>query len=92
MNAITSAPRIAQPPAPAAKRSAKHRLKPSPGESPFYRTADLMRLFDVTDRTIQKWTAMGRIPEPIRKGRGWVRWPRTQIDALLAEWQEGGAT
>jgi predicted DNA-binding transcriptional regulator AlpA len=89
MNAITSNHR---PASPTAKPKAKSkRLKPSPGESPWYRKSDLMRLLQVSDRTIEKWTAMGRIPEPVRKGRGWVRWPKDRIDALIAEWLEGGA-
>lgn len=54
--------------------------------SPWYRKADLMALFGVTDRTIEKWVSMGRLPEPRKQGRGWVRWPKAEIDALLAEW------
>jgi len=87
MNAITS--RSLTVPAASAPKRPKKQLQPSQGESPWYRKSDLMRLLQVSDRTIEKWTAMGRIPEPVRKGRGWVRWPKTQIDALIAEWQDG---
>lgn len=64
------------------------RLKPSEGPSIWYRKSDLMRLFQVTARTIEKWTASGRLPEPVRKGKGWVRWPCDRIDALIAAWRE----
>lgn len=68
------------------------RLQPTPGVvSPWYRTTDLMALFGVTDRTIQKWVSAGRLPQPVRKGRAWVRWPKTTIDALVANWLKGGA-
>lgn len=89
MNAITSRAR-ALPVASVPKRP-KKQLQPTQGESPWYRKADLMRLLQVCDRTIEKWVAMGRIPEPVRKGRGWVRWPKERIDALIAEWQGGAA-
>jgi predicted DNA-binding transcriptional regulator AlpA len=63
------------------------RLQPTPGPSIWYRKSDLMRLFQVTARTIEKWCASGRLPEPVRKGRGWVRWPVARIDALIDEWK-----
>jgi len=63
----------------------KKRLQPTAGESPWYRKADLMRLFGITDRTVEAWVNRGRLPEPRRQGRGWVRWPRAEIDALIAE-------
>ena len=63
------------------------RTQPSPGPSPWYCKSDLMRLFQVTARTIEKWVAMGRLPEPVRKGRKWVRWPVERIDALIDAWK-----
>lgn len=68
-------------------RSRKRRLQASAAVvSPWYRKADLMAIFGVTDRTIEKWVSMGRLPEPNKQGRGWVRWPKTVIDALVLEW------
>lgn len=67
-------------------KAKKRRLKASEGDSPWYRKCDLMRLFQVTDRTIEKWVAMERLPEPKRQGRGWVRWPKKVIDAKIREW------
>lgn len=64
------------------------RPKPTPNLAFFYSIADLMALFSVTDRTVWKWCASGRLPKPVRMGRKWSRWPKTQIDALLAEWAE----
>jgi predicted DNA-binding transcriptional regulator AlpA len=89
MNAITS--RALTVPATSAPKRPKKQLQPTKGESPWYRKSDLMRLFQISDRTVEKWAACGKLPEPVRKGRAWVRWPKSQIDALLAEWQGGAA-
>jgi predicted DNA-binding transcriptional regulator AlpA len=68
------------------------RLQPSADViSPFYRKADLMALFGVTEKSIEKWVASGQLPEPIRQGRGWVRWPKKVIDQLIQDWAGGVA-
>ena len=51
----------------------------------WYDITDMMRLFDVCDRTIWKWVAQGKLPEPKRRGPKWSRWPRVIIDALIDE-------
>lgn len=59
-------------------------------DSPWYRLEDMMRLFDVSARTVWTWTAAGKLPQPRRKGRRWTRWPKDEIDALLVRWGKAG--
>ena len=59
-------------------------------DSPWYRVEDLARLFDVKKRCIWEWVARGRLPKPRRIGKGWSRWPRAEIDSLLARWGKTG--
>ena len=68
----------------------KRRAQRSPGESPWYTIGDMMRLFDVTDKTIWKWTAAGKLPEPRRHGRRWTRWVKSEVDELLVKWGRAG--
>jgi len=58
--------------------------------SPFYSMLDLMGIFGVSDRSLWKWIAAGKLPEPIRKSRKWVRWPRHVIDSIVADWSRQG--
>jgi predicted DNA-binding transcriptional regulator AlpA len=60
------------------------------GEGPWYRLDDMCRLFDVGERCIWTWVANGRLPKPRRVGRRWSRWPRAEIDTLLAKWGKAG--
>lgn len=62
------------------------RTRPPSPESRFYHAADLAKLFDVCERTIWTWTAIGQLPKPIRKSRKWTAWPKEQIDELLRKW------
>lgn len=55
-------------------------------EGPWYRLADMCRLFDVGARCIHTWVSQGKLPQPRRKGRRWSRWCRAEIDALLQKW------
>ncbi len=61
---------------------------------PWYRVAYLARIFDLGERAVWQWVADGRLPSPRRMGRRWTRWPKDEIDALLAKWRgepKGGA-
>lgn len=55
-------------------------------EGPWYRLADMCRLFDVGERCIWTWVSKGKLPQPCREGRRWTRWPREEIDELLRRW------
>jgi len=59
-------------------------------ESPWYRVEDLARLFDVGERCIWTWVAEKKLPEPRRHGSRWSRWPKEEIDGLLARWGRAG--
>ncbi len=47
--------------------------------------AEVAAVLDVSPRTIWAWVAAGELPEPVRKGRRWVRWRRREVEAWLAE-------
>lgn len=66
----------------------KPRKRPqrSPGVSPWYDVPDMMRLFDCSERTVWKWVSMQRLPEPVRQGTRWTRWPKEEVDELLKAW------
>jgi predicted DNA-binding transcriptional regulator AlpA len=70
------------------------RKRPRPSNLPpiWYRCEDMCRLFDVSDRTVYRWCAIGKLPKPVKRGRRWSRWLKTEIDAVLAEMGvKGGA-
>ncbi len=46
--------------------------------------SEVARLFRVSDRTIARWSASGKLPSPIRVG-GVQRWLRTDIERLIQE-------
>lgn len=60
--------------------------KREPVASPWYDLKDMERLFQVNRRTVWVWVSCGRLPEPVRRTRKWVRWPRKKIDRLIREW------
>jgi predicted DNA-binding transcriptional regulator AlpA len=50
---------------------------------PLLTVQDVARLFKVSRRTIWRWVAEGRLPEPIRYSRLCVRWPSSVIRPYL---------
>lgn len=60
-----------------------NRTSAAPG-APWYRLADMCRLFDCAPRTIWKWVSEGRIPAPVRQGSRWTRWAKAVVDAHVA--------
>lgn len=52
-------------------------------DSAFLTTAGLGKLFDVSPRTVRRWTEQGYIPKPVRVGgpRGAYRWHRSMWTA-----------
>lgn len=60
--------------------------QPEPEGKPlWYSKKDLMRLFDASDRTIERWVKQGTIPKPATLSAKWKRWPRHVIDQLLKD-------
>jgi predicted DNA-binding transcriptional regulator AlpA len=59
--------------------------KESSPSSPWYRAADLARLFDVDQRQVWKMASNGQIPPPVKRGRKWSRWPKQQIDEIIRD-------
>jgi predicted DNA-binding transcriptional regulator AlpA len=45
--------------------------------------ADLARAFGVSETTITRWAASGKIPAPIRLTRKTVRWSKQAVIATL---------
>lgn len=58
-------------------------MRPARPGCNLYTVADVARILDVTERTVWKWTAEGRLPEPIKMGERWTRWRKEEIDGLL---------
>lgn len=56
--------------------------------SPWYRLADMCRLFDCAPRTIWTWVSEGKLPQPVRNGSRWTRWPKEVVDELLKTWAQ----
>ncbi|WP_197356302.1 helix-turn-helix transcriptional regulator [Aureliella helgolandensis] len=46
----------------------------------FYRTTELMKLFEVTSNTIRRWAREGTMPAQFMRGR----WLKSDVDAWLA--------
>jgi predicted DNA-binding transcriptional regulator AlpA len=55
--------------------------------NPIYTTADLARLFRVSPKTIGRWVAEGRIPQPLRISRR-KRWMASAFQQYLDGLQE----
>jgi excisionase family DNA binding protein len=49
-------------------------LHPRPTGEQFLTVKDLTKLLKVSRRTIYRWVAQKRLPEPIRCSRRYVRW------------------
>ena len=49
----------------------------------FKSRANLARAFDVSIRTIDRWTALGLLPSPIRGPNGRKLWPADVVDSFL---------
>lgn len=56
----------------------------------FYTKAEMAKIFEVSVRTIETWTATGRLPSPRKVGRKWTAWVKAEIDALLVDWGKAG--
>lgn len=50
---------------------------------------DLARTLKVCKRTVWRWLALGRLPQPIRYSRTCVRWTASAIRAYLDSLQPG---
>jgi predicted DNA-binding transcriptional regulator AlpA len=51
--------------------------------SPWYTVRDMCVLFSCQRRCIWTWVQEKKLPEPVRKGKGWSRWPRKAINEIL---------
>ena len=49
------------------------------------RAKELSELLGVAQSTIHRWRLVGILPEPLKLGRGFVVWKRTDIDAWLKD-------
>jgi len=43
---------------------------------------DLAKRYGVSDRTITRWANQGKLPEPLRIGRRYLRWRPCDIEAF----------
>lgn len=56
-------------------------------QKPLLKVEEVASMLTTCERTIWAWVAEGKLPEPVRKGRRWVRWRRSEIE----EWTEARA-
>ena len=54
-----------------------------PPEERRYTARELAQIFRIDIRTLRRWVATGKIPEPIRYSRQCLRWRESQIRAFL---------
>lgn len=58
-------------------------MKPPADRRPRLRTPDVAALFGVTRKTLYRWIAEGKIPEPARDpDNGWPVWQQPELDAI----------
>lgn len=57
-------------------------------KSRYYDTSDLAQMFNVSQRTIYKWSQMGKLPKVKICGR--LLFPRKEVDDLLAKTMTAG--
>jgi excisionase family DNA binding protein len=58
-------------------------LRHNPLADPLLTSKELARLLKVSKRTIWRWLAEKRLPEPIRYSRSCIRWQSSTIQAYL---------
>jgi excisionase family DNA binding protein len=58
-------------------------LQHDPLTDPLLTTKELARVLKVSSRTVWRWLALKRLPEPIRYSRSCIRWRTSTIQAYL---------
>ncbi|MGF1582366.1 MAG: helix-turn-helix transcriptional regulator [Gemmataceae bacterium] len=58
----------------------------------FYTIKEIATLFGVTDRTVRRWKAAGKLPTPVTPTKNTIRWRVEDIHALniACDEQNGG--
>ena len=49
----------------------------------FIKIAELARLLDISTRTIWRYVAIGRLPEPVRFSKVCVRWKAEEVQQYI---------
>lgn len=58
-------------------------FKPENSEVEYLSVADITKNFGFASTTIWRWTKENRFPQPLRIGKRWTRWRKSDVEDFI---------